>query len=449
MKKAFVTALSLAALIVAGCSDEKNMEPQTPEDSKEFFKSNAENVLNAISASDFKTVSAFIDSTAYAGDVSDLPDSLSKVMRRALKALKNEESDTTYRIDPVKAIAGTKVQTINITKATVYSLSAFTGKYTVDAKGNCTVEKSDDLSIELNNSKLGKLGIKITKSDKYTAVKYAIFDNDTTYTNYYNNMMTYKIYNGYIVVEVPKEVELVATIDGKDICSVKLTAELDTEDGWVKNGTPDYEKVLASTGKMSMMVSAAGYEMGFSNVSVDGKNGLASFSLKKDNKCIIDVNAAVKGYSFEVDDEKVKSTTAIEKIMPRVSASVENLALSVNLMDEIQVKAAVSVDDLIEAYTKSITSSELDDESIAAIIEEMNSTYEVGVYFGDNTKQAEIALMKAEGKNKAIPCIEFVSDGSKYTLEEYFTSEEFQSVITMAKVVAYDFMNIMPKLDLE
>ena len=445
MTKKLFAAISIAVLAITGCSD-KNMERQDPEDAKTYFINAAENTMKDLDAANFTEAFAFIDSTIVALDESDAPDSLRKVMGRTLKGLLTVKKDTTVR--KYKAVVvPDNIMDIRYTRNGLFSLSAFNNLYTVDAKGNCTVADSKALSVVLNNSKLGKIELTITKSSKETYVKLHEQVNDTTdYDLFkdvkYGQVGRFMIEDGVIAVKVPENIKLTATLNGKEIVSTTVNAHLDVDGALMYNSEYDMDVIRKAKGSLSFTFAAAGYKMGLEQAAVDTKDAKIKIAVYKGKKTLVAVEGKVKGY--QIIKNAIDKTKAVKVMPKKYGFNAESASVNVNIHDEVHAK--VNVDWETIGKFMSFDPAKKTQAEVDAFLNGINEEIEAGVYFADDTKQADVILqaVKKDGSYSLIPCLQFTKDESIYTLEEYFTSKEFTDVILEGMQLMSDFMAIMP-----
>lgn len=443
MTKKFFIALSISALAICGCS-EKNMDRQDPEDAKKYFVDAAQNTIKELDASNFTQAFEFIDSSIVAITKSDAPDSLKKVMKRAVKALGTTKKDTTFR--DYKGVSYSKYMDVRVYEDVLFDLSAFNNLYTVDAKNKCTVANSNSLSLVLNNSKLGKIDFTVTKSSKETYVKIFKSENDTTrygstYLDKYGYVYQYVIKDGLIAVKVPENIKLTASLNGKEIGSIQINANLDVNDALFYNETPDLDVIAAAKGNISINVKLSGYSVAIDRIGADTQKAYFTTSIKKGRKTLLAVDGVVEGYKVTERTLPVKS---IARKVAKFDFDADNVSINVNIHDDVQAEAKCkwAILDTLMAYSPSGAT----EAKVKSFVNLVNTGVESGIYFGDNTKQAEFILQyKMEGKDiKLIPCIQFTKDESIYTMEEYFTSTEFMHVAVDAMKLAQDFMAVLP-----
>lgn len=242
--------------------------------------------------------------------------------------------------------------------------------------------------------------------------------------NYYEEEFTDRY---HIEVEVPEK--LIVSLKKGDSQYAKVTLDFDVDLG--SNGADlenDKVSVVATAEFQGIKVNV--HEFGY-----NAKTGSAKYYvvLENNGKMILTEKASGTG-NLDYEEETWEA---------------KNINAEIDLMGLLQIKGKC-------ADAKSITSilDNADPQSASdweRIVNNVNKCYEINMYYdGSDTVQAKINLeprMDEDSYGKYYytePAIEF-PDGSRYLFYEYFTEDNFGSVVTDAEGFYESYCNLLEK----
>lgn len=291
-------------------------------------------------------------------------------------------------------------------------------KWQQDSKtGNLTMTYTDKngtkwvLSVQHN----GSWGVvNVTKDDDW------VYDGYPTYTGHYETT-TYQL-------DVPKSIQVTLTKGNETVADVKLNIT----DINIKNNEPSINA------KAAYNLTAKVKDFDITNNVAYTPNGAASVvaEVKKGNKTLVTVNITgnTNISNNEITDGNVSS-------------------LNVCVLNKLNVKGDIKN---IKALSEAIEKAQDNDENESAFdrwVTNANSYINLGLYNNNPTKQASIVLGKDSDRKyyygsgyttyfRMVPMVAF-SDGTKYSLEEYFDDDLFENLMNQVENVIKDFERLV------
>lgn len=231
-----------------------------------------------------------------------------------------------------------------------------------------------------------------------------------------------------ITVGVPERIDISITENGSPLATVSLMF------------TPSFssEDVDITTDSFSVQttVSINGFEVVSEKVAYDGAKGKASLQaeISKNGENLISTSASADAELAIEEDDYFYDYVVVTK--------AKNIDLSLNILDEIQVKGTCS--NAVEAYESldlmwdALYRYDTADMTEAKRhLDNINAKINLNVYYdGTDVKQATVAFDLESYKDdysgyenyNLIPIIIF-EDGSRYKIEEFFTESAFGELI--------------------
>lgn len=305
----------------------------------------------------------------------------------------------------------------------LYSAAQVKGHFTI-SNGQWIRTEANDLQISLKDSQ-GRDCVATLTTSGSTKKLFVGEDTDREYNNY--NYFDY-IYNNY--VNVPQNINLVATVGGQQWVNVTLTTDLSQVSEMV-----DLTKDRASV-TMNATVKSFNINLTRAVYQAQGQAAVA-LTLKKDNTQLLSVN--VEGST------KVSGSSESPKL---AGGNISNM--NVDVLGQVQAKGNVDITAIMNE-----TDGEISDEATARQVAEKISSHlkNIGIYYDNGETRRAWLGAAATQHNKSynpywsVGAVICFQDGTKYKFDDYFEETNWQSVINIANQIADDFNNLINSLN--
>lgn len=466
MKKAF-KYVAYAMMVLApcmgfvACSDNDDSEsnnnnkreiiaddPLSPEDQKEKLEKAALDLAAELPASDFEEVAAL---GAYAVrtygrryDWENVEDWAEGTFQDLVDAVTPDEtSDSeTYEGDGYTDI----YNNIYYNYKLVIAASNFTGEFTAeDGEWVQTNEEDVDyLCFYFKDQNGEDCSLKLETSETTTPLYIGEFEEyrgREEEDDYENDIYTYNYYyHQYdITAKVPEHAVLTLTQGGVVVAQLNLDVNLSGLSNNVFNLASSNVTVACT---LAFPTSGPGYTIGFSKIAYTGnKKASVVFSLTKEEATLLSL--AVAGDVSGLPSYKL----GISKGKPDVSeVNGKNVVVEIDVMGQVQLYGTLSnVVGFIQAINNA-KNNKADETNFKKYVDNANKMIGVGLYYdGEEGKQADfqLAAFKKNSKWKLVPTIYFYYDESSYAITDYFSEENFETVITTYKDMAEEYMGLI------
>ena len=128
----------------------------------------------------------------------------------------------------------------------------------------------------------------------------------------------------------------------------------------------------------------------------------------------------------------------------------KNVVVQIDVMGEVQLYGSLSnVMSFVEAIGNA-KKNKADETNFKKYMEQANKMLSVGLYYdGEEGKQADfqLAAFKKSNKWEMVPTIYFYNDESSYAITDYFSEENFETVITTYKDMAQEYMGLIQETE--
>lgn len=300
-------------------------------------------------------------------------------------------------------------------------------------------------------------------NSEYTDYGYYDYETDSWVSSedliYHENKETLNITVGF-----PEEIVMEITENGSPLATVNAKFSPKFTENGIKPTTDSFSTEFT--------VKFNGFEYTVNTLKFNGATGKAElgYSLKKDGTTIFSSKATAdvkfdittRTNKWESGEYKEEYTfTTVELI------SAGNVKAEVDILGEIQARGTCTdVMELIEAYDafgNAAWGEYPDDNAAIRALNNVNAKFETGVYYDNgNNKQADIEFEYVHKKiqeewdingdgiinemdffeHRGAEAIIVFNDGSKYSIEDYFTEEAFSSIIEHAEAFAEAFADV-------
>lgn len=356
------------------------------------------------------------------------------------------------------------------------ALSNQKGEFTFGAR---SVKKEDSNydGLKLNIPMDGKnYVLEIKTSGKTTNATYIDYFYDKYETNGYWDEMRYewvdkdvtRIYENEskYTIEVPEKIEAGIYEDGKPVATVTMNIEKSLTEA-------EFVPTVDNFNVKTTVTLNNGYEFVAEDVKYDGAKSAASSSMmiKVDGASLVSASASCelqlekKEFKHEYENgSTISHTLSVKKS--------KNVDVAIDLLAQVQIKGkctdANAVSEDIDAYYDALSTYDYEtgnykapDEAAALrYLNNINAKLDLGVYYdGGSNRQAKVEFemekesgwdMNGDGKvdnmydvsYDMIPVIVF-NDGSRYTVEDYFTEEAFEKLLDSAENYGEDYEDLL------
>ena len=402
-----------------------------------------------------------------------------------LEALIQESGyeDYSRKVNPVKSMmeltklcvdAAQKGAQLSTRAADVYTLTLkaglkdLYGKFTPDYYNEewKYVSASDRLEVAFTDDRGQKWVATLKGSSATTRVKLAIKDKSEYSSEYtggpYDEEYSYSYGwddNYDITIDVPKQITFVVTCNSKSIVDLSVNSSLAFDGTFShEHEHKDYNVYYDYYGGYywdgDKCEHTYTFDVNYSNLNLDAKmtvNGYeetfktnvtkseisASAGIKIDGKSMLTANATIKANIDAIIDNASE-----EEFNAR---NIENFSMKFDVLGEVQIEAECP--NFKNLYDASVYLDEADDIDAAnQWLAEVNDSYTVKLRF-DNTSvtQATIEMEAAESDEEwdsyiyVYPVMVFAYNGSRYSLDEYFTESAFSDLIDTIEDLAEEF----------
>ena len=224
--------------------------------------------------------------------------------------------------------------------------------------------------------------------------------------------------------EIPENTVVELTYGGQKLMGTDIKVDLSSIGDLLINGlvlsanTQFYKGVLdgSTPGSFELNLTNTGYKPG------TGIN--ADFEIKKDNTQLVSFKVSAPGTFQGLDIESIMGGGDID-------LGFTSLNVDINVMGRAQLKGGIA--DLNSFIAMAAATDEVEPENAAAALEALNQMINVNLYFDvSSTPAAKLKLLPStnteDEEMEVEPYIVFASDNSQYTLEQFFSVENFPQV---------------------
>lgn len=435
-----------------------------PDEQKEYLETVAVELLEKCPADDMKRYADLVDSF-YRDYLED-----DKYDFSALKDFSDEVYDESWTEEESEYIDLQKDEYIResiINLAVV--LSNHNGEFTFGRKA--VVKDSDNFDGVKVTAQIGSKNYtaELTHSGKVTKATYNYLyfrseDSDGYWDEKNNDWVSRPgMVDKYreecnVTIDVPEKIEVVFSEEGKPVAKVTITM--------TKNFSQDGLDPAVDNFNANVVISFDnGYEVVVDKASYDGSKGQAGSAVKfkKDGQAL--VSSSAYGDAQVINEQyRCEDCAEYGNIHEYTTVKVKkakNIKAEIDILGKIQVKGACSnamdANESLDAFWEAVRNWDYDtgdpkspDEAAALRhLTNLNAKLDCGVYYGSSALQAKVIFEMDKSRDEAgwdrnndgvinslddyiyydiIPVIVF-GDGSRYTVEDYFTKEAFENLI--------------------
>ncbi len=304
----------------------------------------------------------------------------------------------------------------------LYVLSNFTGHFTADKNG-WTKTDADDLQFNFTDQNGNPCTLKLTTSGKTITVPIGEIEGDYSYGIDGND---YLITQDYLdeYVEVPENIELTLTQNGKTLAAASVKSDFSKID--LEN--LDLNNLALST---EATCEIEGYTLQVNRVAFSFETGNAevTVSLKNGNKTLISGSITVNNVKLNLDSEDEDED---------ILTSDNGVNISLNILDKIRIEGVCDNIGEVVDYLQNCDANKYDETSFKANLELANELLHLGSYFDNNpTKQTDVILgakfietpwSSDKGYWTCEPLLKF-DDNTTYSFGDYFSEDSFKPLI--------------------
>ncbi len=485
-----------------GGDEVKQPDPIKPGASKEFFQETAIEFLDKISAQDYQNLSDFSKYLSEEFEYFDIDEDFVDLVESLYDEdhQSNEYYGAPLR-NPVQMLSDLSQLALEVagnsfgigdylTEIYEYfnyysfsmdaALSDLYGKFKPNYEDeifefdNRSVKDRMEISIQDNNGDVWVAILKGSESTSYVTLNYRYY-GDYSYKEDYSYDYSYGYKDEYsdeydVVVEIPEEIEFFLTCNGSNVVSltvdskIPLSIEWDEdcyrEDGcdeygdWYYNHDHNFDVSLDYTELIvNAELSVNNYSEKFSSSIND--NAISFNSLMKiDDTDMIEASIVAKGDFKEIKEnfsENINEWYDDEDVDLNELGKISG---SINILDRVQFDLSCNSVDGIIASIENIDdhdygSDDHDFKVFTNYVNELNEKFDVKVYYNNEKTLQAVLKMEAEKDYydewneeyyyDVCPIIIFESDGSKYSLEEFFDDNIFNKVENKFEKLVEDF----------
>ena len=443
-----------------------------PDEQKAKLESVAVQMLEATPAEDVEEFVKLADSF-----VTDYLDNEDYDMEELFSFFEDQEEDT-YTYEERNYFNAAKNQYISEYSSNfMISLSNQKGEFTFGRR-----------SVKKENSNYDGLKLNIPMNGKnYTAeIKVSGKMTNATYNYYYyssNREDGYwdemrdewvwkeitRIYedNSQYTIEVPEKIEAGLYEEGNPVATITMDIERNLTE---KELNPAVDNFNVKT----TVVLNNGYQFVFEEVKYDGAKSHSSTSMmmKVDDLTLVSAKATCE-LQLEKKEDVYEPNDGYYRTLTLVGVKKsKNLDVAIDLLGQVQFKGKCTdvkaISDEIDAYYDALRTYDYEtgnykspDEATALRhLNNINAKLDLGVYYdGGSNRQAKVEFemekesgwdMNGDGKvdnmhdvsYDMIPVIVF-NDGSRYTVEDYFTEEAFENLLDSAENYGEEYDDLL------
>ena len=410
MKNLFAKSLlisSVIALTLSACdsSSDKDGTPLTANEQKNYIEETSIDLLNELKPADLydlKYLYNYANSAEYKGDV---------VAQQLQKSL--QEMLSFKGIDPSQ-----KIKTSNYEM--IYRLSGFTGHYTENSNKEFDYTPASDLQFSFKDNYKNEYVMTLTTSGK---TKEILVDEDEEeyYNDDYTAIDSIQLTKSYIAI--PEVVNVVINKGKNNLLNFSLNTDLSKTN--LNEENVNFSQ-LSTSAKISMM----NYGVELSKLVYSPTSINVGLSLTKDSKNLMSLSTSISGQSIP-------------------EAAISPINIEFDMMNKVQIKGTCKDFSKLLQYNNEIDEATTEAE-INTIIEKINNELNLGLYYdGKSLQQAKFSLQlvpsEYPNESEVEPILTFV-DGTSYSmLNEYFTEENFKTVIDAYLSFIQRIQDFLPK----
>lgn len=466
MNKKFVYLLSAALLVAAptltltSCGDDDPVENNggnnggntgggddsgtdtgklSPDAQKAKFETVGQELINEFSAKNFTELTdlcEYVDDN-YINDPDFDHSVVSKWFEEALDAC-TELDHTENESDGYEDWNGTHARYYTTKYYNrLYVLSNFTGHFTA-GKNSWTKTAADDLQFNFTDQDGNPCTLKLTTSGKTITVPMGesegVYDYRADGNDFY---ITQEYFDEYI--EVPENIELTLTQNGKTVAAATVKSDLSKVD----TENLDLNKLALST---SATCEIEGYTLQVNRVAYSFETGNAevTVSLTKGNKALLSGSITAKNVKVNLDSENEDAG---------ILTSGDGVNVSLNVLGKVRIEGVCdNLGDVVD-YLQNCDAHKYDESNFKANLKLANEFLHLGTYFDNSsTKQTDVILgakfvetpWSSSGKGywTCEPLLKF-DDNTTYSFGDYFNEDSFKPLINSFTDLLQSFADLV------
>ncbi len=392
----------------------------TPDEQKAKFETVGKEFINEFSASNFTELS---DLCAYADDeYVNNPSYDHSAIRSWFEAALDACTEFDFADKRANSYEDWNGVHINYYTTNYYQrlieLSCFTGHFTAGEKGwTQTSTDTSDLQFSFTDENGNPCTLTVAHSGNTVIIPLGEEEGDYEYLPKDNDFYTTTdIYDNN--VEVPENIEVTLTQNGKTMAHVALKSDLSSLQG------EDFSKMSIST---ALTCELCGYTIQLNRLaySAETGNGEVSVSLTKGNKALLAGSLTVNNLKFDFDNMNVESGDGVK--------------ISFEVLGQVRIEGVCdNISDVAE-YLQNCDAHKYDETNFKANLGFANEFLHFGSYFvGNPTKQTDVILgakfcetpwaSSERGYWTCEPLLKF-DDNTTYAFGDYFNETSFKAVI--------------------
>lgn len=346
-------------------------------------------------------------------------------IKQTLNSIDFDESDVVSDwFSAAKAACEIKVS--NADEAHLWKASNFVGAFELQGdEWKQTRKGGSDLTFTFNDSKGRKCVMAVKASDEATKIHHDAFDEEDWYYDEEGNEITQRYVNQFML---PKTVNVTLVRDGKTDVDITVNTDVKT-DGEIDPGKDELE--------VTSVIKVADFEVNVSKASYKaGKTAEASAVISKNGETLITVSADAKG-SYSSEDQ---------------TFTVGQMNATVDFLGKAKVIGAISDVEKYNSFVDQAYENDEDETLFKKYIESANALVDAKLYLNGSTNSSAKFYLNSvpdgyeyEGEVEKYwnyeEWMEF-TDGSKYSVDSYFSEENFKSVIDQVESLIDDFKDL-------
>ena len=416
MRKLYLFFAAVAILAVAGCQKNTPGDENVPGyNEKEDPNRPSGNDDVSVSPEQYiqETAKALMDELNYSNWSSE-----AEFIHKVIVALQNKDfSDETLKNWSKALTDAWTMEPRREGNATIYEtyirISDAKGHFEEQPDGSFTKTDADDFQMTVLVD-----GEKVTSTLVYSDSKVPVRVSRRHFENYNYDTDEYSFEYFDTYVYVPSIAELKILRGSAEFARLNLNMSADIKDPTEVNPYTDSATIDA-------VLKIGVYTLSLQNVAYSPQGASARLKLLSGQSSLITVDA---NGIYELDP-------ASREAIPIKSGAVD---ASVDIMGRIQVKG--NVPDFVKFYGTMNSMKDKSNDGLAykALVGELEKTFSAAMYFnGSSTPRATLGLDAVQyntgsGYWTCNPVLNF-SDGTSYTVQEYFSEEKFGDTISYAK----------------
>lgn len=311
-------------------------------------------------------------------------------------------------------------------------------------KATCTLDgKNYEAIIEQKGKVTNAIYEFITK--EYTQNSSGYYDENGMWVELGNNTDLNRVWKEKVTVGIPESLLISITENGSPLALADVK--------FIPSFTASGIELTKDSFSTEMTIQVENYELAINRLMYDGANGKAEFSqvLKKNGEALISTNIS-GDVKLEIATEKNEWANGSYESHYIKATYAKNISASIDILGELQVigscSNAIDASKSLDAFWDA--TDKKDENTAKRHLDNFNAKFDFGVYYDKgNNKQADMEFSfinnpynpgwdingdgivnqdDAYDRYEIIPIIVF-NDGSKYSVEEYFTDGSFEDLL--------------------